>query len=521
MDDPPNLDPSSFEDENRLLLKELSEMKFALDQSAIVAFTDRAGRITYVNDKFCQIAKYSREELIGRDHRLINSKFHPTDFFRDLWQTISEGRVWRGEIRNRAKDGSLYWVDTTIVPFLGSDSEPYQFVAIRYDITEKKITEQQLLRAQRMESIGTLAGGIAHDLNNILSPILMSVDMLELNELDSETRRWLEVIRENAERGANLVKQVLTFARGMEGERIPVQIRHIVKDLVKILQETLPKSINLRFEITPDLWIINADPTQIHQVLMNMCINARDAMPTGGNLSLSAKNVTLDESYARVHLDAAAGDYVLLSVTDNGTGMSDEIVKRIFDPFFTTKDIGKGTGLGLATSQSIIKSLNGFINVYSEIGKGTQFTVYIPALESERTETGADVAPHLPRGSGELILVVDDEESVREITRASLEKFGYEVITATDGADALAVYSQNAERVALVLTDLTMPLLDGKTLIRTLRKIEPRLKVVAMSGLLSGSQTSDLKSLKVPHILQKPFSAEGLLSTVNEAIRGG
>jgi signal transduction histidine kinase/ActR/RegA family two-component response regulator len=456
--------------------------------------------------------------LIGQDHRIINSRYHPKDFFRSLWKTISGGEVWRGEIRNRAKDGSHYWVDTTIIPFLGPDSKPYQYVAIRYDITEKKLTEQQLLRAQRMESIGTLAGGIAHDLNNILSPILMSVDMLEINGPDAETARWLTVIRENSERGANLVRQVLTFARGMEGERIPVQIRHIVKDLVKILQQTLPKSITLRFEIATDLRMINADPTQIHQVLMNLCINARDAMPTGGNLFLTARNVSLDDNYARLHLDAKVGDYILLGVTDNGTGMNDEVIKRIFDPFFTTKEIGQGTGLGLATSQSIIKSLDGFINVYSETGKGTRFNIYIPALDTDKDEAGDVHATSMPRGSGELILVVDDEESIREITRATLERFGYEVVSATDGADALAAFSRHQDRITLVLTDLTMPQIDGKTLIRTLHKIDPNIPVIAMSGLLGSGQSGDLKSLNIRGVLQKPFSAETLLNIISEAL---
>ncbi|MBK8150489.1 MAG: response regulator [Acidobacteria bacterium] len=519
MNDLVSLNHLSFEDENRSLLKELSEMKFALDQSAIVAITDRDGTITYANDKFCQISKFSRDELIGQNHRLINSKYHSKEFFRNLWKTISGGEVWRGEIRNRAKDGSFYWVETTIIPFLGSDLKPYQYVAIRYDITEKKLTEQQLLRAQRMESIGTLAGGIAHDLNNILSPILMSVDMLEMNGPDPETKRWLEVIRENSERGANLVRQVLTFARGMEGERIPVQTRHIVKDLVKILQETLPKSITLRYEISTDLKLINADPTQIHQVLMNLCINARDAMPSGGNLVLAARNVSLDDNYARVHLDATAGNYVLLSVSDNGTGMTDSVAKRIFDPFFTTKDIGKGTGLGLATSQSIIKSLDGFINVYSEVGKGTQFTVYIPTFEADNDESNITLAAQMPHGSGELILVVDDEESVREITRVTLERYGYEVLTATDGAEALAVFSKNSDRIGIVLTDLTMPLLDGKALIRTLRKIEPELRIIAMSGLMGNEHIGDLKNLQVTDILNKPFSAETLLNLVSKSLR--
>lgn len=503
-------------DLNRELLKELSDIKFALDESAIVAITDQKGKITFVNDKFCQISKYTREELIGEDHRIINSNYHPKEFIEELWKTIANGKIWRGEIRNRAKDGSIYWVDTTIVPFLNKRGKPYQYIAIRYDITEQKRTEEHLLRAQRMESIGTLAGGIAHDLNNILSPILMSVDMLQMNEPDAETKRWLGVIKENAERGADLVKQVLTFARGMKGERISVQLKHIVKDLVKILKETLPKSINVKFELEQDLWMISADPTQIHQILMNMCINARDAMPSGGNLTISAKNAYLDENYARMNFDAEAGNYVILTISDTGTGMTEEIKNRIFDPFFTTKEIGKGTGLGLATAQTIVKSHGGFINVYSEPETGTKFSVYLPVAESEKIRLKETVEQHFPKGNGEFILVVDDEINIREITRATLEKFNYKVLTAEDGTDALAVYAQNAEKIALVLTDMAMPHLDGFALVRALKKIDPQIKIAAMSGLINDEQTAELEELKVGAFLAKPFTAENLLKTLAE-----
>lgn len=503
-------------DLNRELLKELSDIKFALDESAIVAITDQKGKITFVNDKFCQISKYTREELIGEDHRIINSNYHPKEFIGELWKTIANGKIWRGEIRNRAKDGSIYWVDTTIVPFLNKRGKPYQYIAIRYDITEQKRTEEHLLRAQRMESIGTLAGGIAHDLNNILSPILMSVDMLQMNDPDAETKRWLGVIKENAERGADLVKQVLTFARGMKGERISVQLKHIVKDLVKILKETLPKSINVKFELEQDLWTISADPTQIHQILMNMCINARDAMPSGGNLTVSAKNAYLDENYARMNFDAEAGNYVILTISDTGTGMTEEIKNRIFDPFFTTKEIGKGTGLGLATAQTIVKSHGGFINVYSEPETGTKFSVYLPVAESEKIRLKETVEQHFPKGTGEFILVVDDEINIREITRATLEKFNYKVLTAEDGTDALAVYAQNAEKIALVLTDMAMPHLDGFALVRALKKIDPQIKIAAMSGLINDEQTAELEELKVEAFLAKPFTAENLLKTLAE-----
>jgi PAS domain S-box-containing protein len=499
-------------------LKELGDLKFALDESAIVAITDQSGRITYINDKFCQISKYSREELLGQDHRIINSGYHSKEFIRNLWTTIANGRVWRGELRNRAKDGSFYWVDTTIVPFLDERGKPYQYVAIRYDITGQKKTLEQLLRAQRMESIGTLAGGIAHDLNNILSPILMAVDMLAFQDLDEDAQRWLAILRENAERGAELVKQVLSFARGVEGERINVQARHLIKELIQVLRQTLPKSIRLEFDIAPDLWTIEADPTQIHQVLMNLTVNARDAMPAGGTLTITAHNTTLDENYARMNVEARAGRYIAINVEDSGTGIAQENLNRIFDPFFTTKEVGKGTGLGLSTALMIVKSHRGFINVYSEINRGTKFSIYLPATEkAEAANVGKPALP-FPIGGGELILVVDDEENIRQITQATLEKFGYRVLTAADGTEAVAVYAREQNEIAAVLTDMAMPFMDGAATIRALRKLNPELKIIAASGL-TNEHNAEIAALEPNAFLSKPFTAEKLLTTLAEILK--
>jgi CheY-like chemotaxis protein len=318
-----------------------------------------------------------------------------------------------------------------------------------------------------------------------------------------------------------MIRQVLSFARGVQGERITVQPKHLIKDIVKILTDTLPKSISIKFYIPDGLWVISADPTQVHQVLMNLCVNARDAMPHGGVLTIRAENTRLDENYARMHLEAKAGKYVMLTIADTGMGMTPDVAGRIFEPFFTTKDVGKGTGLGLSTAMTIVKSHGGFINVYSEIGKGSQFTLYLPAHETESLEQVERQQAQLPLGHGELILVVDDEESIREITRGTLETFGYRVLTASDGTEAVALYAENKDEIEIVLTDMMMPFMDGPATIRALKRLNPQIKIIAASGLAANDKAVEAQNVGVKNFLPKPYTAEKLLTTLAELLRGG
>jgi nitrogen-specific signal transduction histidine kinase/ActR/RegA family two-component response regulator len=396
--------------------------------------------------------------------------------------------------------------------------QPRSVLAINTDITDRKKLEAQLYRAQRMESIGTLASGIAHDLNNVLSPILLAVGMLKQQPRSAGEMKMLNLLESSAQHGADLVRQVLSFARGVEGQRQTVDVSRIVNELEKMIRDTFDPKIRLSVEMPKELWPISGDPTELHQSLLNLCVNARDAMPNGGRLQLTLANVILDEQYATMHAQAKAGPYVMIKVSDTGSGISPSIRERIFDPFFTTKEVGKGTGLGLATVQAVVKSHGGFLNLYSEEGTGTVFTLYFPGLEGISAAQAGTMEVKLPRGQGEVVLVIDDEAAVRTITQQTLEAFGYRVLLAEDGAEALSIYVQNRDEIAVVLTDMMMPIIDGYSTIQALMRINSQVKIIAASGLASHDMVSKAMSAGVKHFIPKPYSAETLLQTLAEAI---
>ncbi|NJN59212.1 MAG: response regulator [Leptolyngbyaceae cyanobacterium SL_5_9] len=433
---------------------------------------------------------------------------------------IATGK-WQGELRQITKDHRQVIVESRWTLVRNEYGVPKSILIVSTDVTEKKSLEAQFLRTQRMESIGTLAGGIAHDLNNMLAPILMAVQLLETRvpEDDEQSKQWLETLETSARRGADLVRQVLSFARGIEGERTMLQVGHLVKEIEKIAKETFPKSVEIWTDIpTWDLWTVSGDATHLHQVLMNLCVNARDAMPEGGRLSIVVENLVIDENYARMNIHAHVGPYVAVTVTDTGMGIPPDILDRIFEPFFTTKEVGKGTGLGLSTVIGIVKDHGGFVNVYSEVGKGTQFKVYLPAIETTVTHTAEEDRRQLPAGQGEWVLVVDDEAAICEITKASLEAYHYEVMTANDGIEAIALYAQHRDKIRVVLVDMMMPSMDGFTTIRTLHKIDPEVSIIAVSGLTSNQQSALLSGVGVKAFLSKPYTAEKLLRTLRDVL---
>jgi two-component system cell cycle sensor histidine kinase/response regulator CckA len=436
-----------------------------------------------------------------------------------LVEQLLETGEFHGEIKHRTKDGRDVIVNSRATLIRNDDGTPRSVLGIGTDVTDQKNLETQLLRAQRLESIGTLASGVAHDLNNILTPIMMCAEVLRQKPSEEDASSSIALIEESARRGASIVKQVLTFARGVEGERVLIKPSHLIEEMVDIARKTFPKSIEISGRYPDDLWSIKGDPTQLHQVLLNLSVNARDAMPNGGSLVVWAENFTVDEHFASMTPEARVGQFVALRVSDTGTGMPRAMIDKIFDPFFTTKEVGKGTGLGLSTVLGIVKSHGGFVSVYSEQGKGTAFKLFLPATvtHEELEQSKSSVVPI--QGNGELILVVDDEPNILGITKMILEKHHYDVLLAGDGPEALAIFAQRMQSIRLVLTDVSMPYMDGAALARALKKMKSDLPIIASTGQGEQAGLADFEALGVKNILAKPYNTQQLLATVRDTLQ--
>jgi PAS domain S-box-containing protein len=480
-----------------------------------IIITDADGKIEYVNPKFVDVTGYSAGEAVGQNPRILKSGETPPSVYKDLWETVTAGGEWHGEFHNRRKNGELFWEFASISGIRDESGAITHFVAVKEDITARKRMENELLRAQRIESIGTLASGVAHDFNNILSPILMSVPVLDEALAGTRFESVASTIQQCAERGAAIVKQVLTFARGIEGVRVLVQVRHLVCDMEKIAGGTFPRSITVRNMAAQDLWPVIGDATQIHQVLLNLCVNARDAMPDGGTLTINAGNLQIDENFAAMSPEARPGPHLMIAVSDTGCGIPAKIMEKIFDPFFTTKEVGKGTGLGLSSVVSIVKGHGGFLTVESQPGKGSTFKLFLPAEPDATAASEAAPKAKAPSGNGELLLFVDDESSIRSISQAMLQAHGYRVLLASDGTEALAAFAQQSGEIAMVVTDIAMPFMDGVALIRALRKMKPGIPVIISTG---HGEKARVSGLQVSAFLNKPYDAGTLLRALHAAL---
>ncbi len=485
---------------------------FDHSNDAIILADDEA-RCLEVNPAACVLLGYSREEAVGLTIREVSAHWNE-DVARQTWRAFLRAGHASGEYQLRRRDQSQAAVEFSAV----ANIEPGVHLTVLRDVTERKVLERHSLRAQRLESLGTLAGGIAHDLNNALAPILMSIELLRDDEDDPDRQEVLDTIERSAQRGADMVRQVLSFARGVEGQRVEVSIAALIRDIEKIANDTFLKHIQVRVSAATDLWTVRGDPTQIHQVLLNLCVNARDAMPDGGTLALSADNVELDEAFAAQCPEAVPGAYVCVTVADTGSGIPPAVLDRIFEPFFTTKSFGQGTGLGLSTSLAIVKSHGGFIRVQTNPSEGTRFHIYLPAARSAAAAADETPAALLPGGQGQLVLVIDDEAAVREMTRRTLEAHGYRVLLAAGGAEGVAIYARRRLEIAAVITDMMMPLMDGAATMSALCAINPDVRIIAASGLAEDARVKRAGEAGAAHFLAKPFTAETLLGALQRAL---
>ncbi|WP_088889135.1 hybrid sensor histidine kinase/response regulator [Leptolyngbya ohadii] len=499
------------EDQFRQLVENMPETVFWISDPD-------TSQLLYISPAYEQIWGRSCESLSSNPKEWLEA-IHPRDQARVRGSYFEQTLVctYDEEYRITRPDGSVRWIHDRGFPIRDDNGTPYRVIGIATDVTERKQLEAQFYRAQRLESLGTLASGIAHDLNNVFTPIIGIAQLLQLKDasLNGETRKVQELIKlieESAKRGAKMVKQILTFSKGTGDKSTPVQIAPLLQEVIKVAQSTFPKSIKVRVDMAKHpLKLVSADATQLNQVLMNLCVNARDAMPEGGVLTLSVEQFNVDEIFAQMNPDAKVGSYLTITVADTGTGIAPEIRDRIFDPFFTTKPLNQGTGLGLSTTLGIVKSYGGFVQVFSEVGQGSQFKIYLPIMqgiikEAEQPKTNL-------QGNGELILIVDDDPAVRQVNQTVIENHHYQTILAKDGIEAIALYAKHKDEISLVLIDMMLPNMDGITAIRTLRKMNSEVPVIAVSGLSSYKEAAFAAGTEV--FLEKPYTIEDLLQELH------
>jgi two-component system, cell cycle sensor histidine kinase and response regulator CckA len=509
---------------------ELQRVSMAVEEAAeVIVITDPEGTIQYANPAFEEVTGYSREEAVGQNPRLLKSGQQNLAFYQDLWGTIAGGRVWKGRMVNKRKDGTFYTQVATISSVRDASGRILNYVAVKRDITEflrieeeRAKLQEQFLQAQKIESIGRLAGGIAHDFNNMLS-IILGFGQLVLDELrpGDPLHGWVKEIMSAGQRSKTLTRQLLAFSRKQTLQPEVLDLNHLVRELEKMLYRLIGEDITLELALAQDIGRVLVDPGQIEQVIMNLVVNARDAMPTGGRLLIETAAVELDDTYTETHPESESGKHVLLAVTDTGCGMSKEILSQIFEPFFTTKKKGRGTGLGLASVYGIVKQSGGTVWVYSEPGQGTTFKIYLPQTQAVEESAVAKPEAAVPVAGGEHILVVEDEEMLRKLMASLLSRLGYTTTLAANGGEALLLVEEKGLKPDLIITDVVMPNMSGKQLIERLRRNHPHLKTLYMSGYTENAIVHHGVLDAGTPFIQKPFNIQDLGAKVQDILRGG
>jgi PAS domain S-box-containing protein len=506
--------------ERRRLDESIRKLSKAVDQSPVsIVITDTSGAIEFVNSKFTEITGYSRAEATGRNPRILKSGETPPDAYRRLWRNISSGKVWKGEFRNRKKDGTLFWEHATIAPIRDSDNTITHYVGIKEDITERKQLEEQFRQAQKMDSVGRLAGGVAHDFNNLLGVIMGNSELaLEMAEPGHPMVAHIQEIKRAAVHSADLTRQLLAFARKQTISPRLLDLNTTVEKMLKMLKRLIGENIHLSWQPAAKILPVKIDPSQVDQILANLCVNARDAISNVGNITIETDRISLDEDYCSVHAGFRPGDYVLLTVCDNGCGMDREILDKIFEPFFTTKGSGKGTGLGLATIYGIVKQNSGFINVYSEPGQGTSFKIYLPRHEAEEGQLQTEQRTSSVMRGNETILLVEDEPAILEMAVAILSRLGYRVLPASSPTGAIRVAREHDEKIHLLVTDVVMPEMNGRDLAGEIKTIHPEVEWLFMSGYTQNVIVHNGVLDEGFNFIEKPFSVEGLSTKIREVL---
>jgi PAS domain S-box-containing protein len=509
-------DRQRAEEERERLLSAIEQM------AEMMLITDVKGAIQYVNPAFERVTGFTREEVLGRNPRILKSGIQKPAFYEEMWRALTSGKTWRGRMVNKRKDGTRFTEDALISPVFGPGGDIVNYVGIKNDVTAQLALEEQFRQSQKMEAVGRLAGGIAHDFNNMLTVILVRAELARKRLApDDPLSASLSEIHEAAQRSASLTRQLLTYARRQAVEPRVLSLNETVGGTLQMLRRMMGENIELAWIPGAGLWPVKVDPVQVDQLLANLCVNARDAIVDVGKVTIETANVVLDEEYCRRRPGHVPGDFVRLAVSDSGAGMDKETQAHLFEPFFTTKEVGKGTGLGLATVYGIVKQNEGFIDVYSELGEGTTFKIYLPRHGESHSQPAARAASDLPRAHGETILLVEDEALILGVAEEILKEVGYEVLSAATPENALQIASAHSGPIHLILTDVVMPGMNGRELVERLLQNRPALKSLFMSGYTANViMQRGIAGDGGNRFIQKPFTPQQLALKLREVLEG-